>query len=162
MARKLTHVDAQGRVRMVDVSTKSETLRQAVARGVVRMKPQTLRLIKANRIAKGDVLAVAQVAGVNAAKRTDELIPMAHTLPLTGVQIDFALDEKAGTVGIQATASTVARTGVELEALVAVTAAALAVYDMCKAVDRAMTIERVRLVSKTGGRSGPYRRRGES
>ena len=147
---------------MVDVSTKSETMRQAVARGVVRMKPQTLRLIKANRIAKGDVLAVAQVAGVNAAKRTDELIPMAHTLPLTGVQIDFALDEKAGTVGIQATASTVARTGVELEALVAVTAAALAVYDMCKAVDRAMTIERVRLVSKTGGRSGPYRRRGES
>ena len=162
MARKLTHVDSQGRARMVDVSTKSETLRQAVARGVVRMKPQTLRLIKANRIAKGDVLAVAQVAGVNAAKRTDELIPMAHTLPLTGVQIDFALDEKAGTVGIQATASTVARTGVELEALVAVTAAALAVYDMCKAVDRAMTIERVRLVSKTGGRSGPYRRRGES
>ena len=147
---------------MVDVSTKSETLRQAVARGVVRMKPQTLRLIKANRIAKGDVLAVAQVAGVNAAKRTDELIPMAHTLPLTGVQIDFALDEKAGTVGIQATVSTVARTGVEMEALVAVTAAALAVYDMCKAVDRAMTIERVRLVSKTGGRSGPYRRRGES
>lgn len=162
MARKLTHVDSQGRARMVDVSTKSETLRQAVARGVVRMKPQTLRLIKANRIAKGDVLAVAQVAGVNAAKRTDELIPMAHTLPLTGLQIDFALDEKAGTVGIQATASTVARTGVELEALVAVTAAALAVYDMCKAVDRAMTIERVRLVSKTGGRSGPYRRRGES
>ena len=162
MARKLTHVDSQGRARMVDVSTKSETLRQAVARGVVRMKPQTLRLIKANRIAKGDVLAVAQVAGVNAAKRTDELIPMAHTLPLTGVQIDFALDEKAGTVGIQATASTVARTGVEMEALVAVTAAALAVYDMCKAVDRAMTIERVRLVSKTGGRSGPYRRRGES
>lgn len=162
MVRKLTHVDAQGRARMVDVSTKSETLRQAVARGVVRMKPQTLRLIKANRIAKGDVLAVAQVAGVNAAKRTDELIPMAHTLPLTGLQIDFALDEKAGTVGIQATASTVARTGVELEALVAVTAAALAVYDMCKAVDRAMTIERVRLVSKTGGRSGPYRRRGES
>ena len=147
---------------MVDVSTKSETLRQAVARGEVRMKPQTLRLIKANRIAKGDVLAVAQVAGVNAAKRTDELIPMAHTLPLTGVQIDFALDEKAGTVGIQATASTVARTGVEMEALVAVTAAALAVYDMCKAVDRAMTIERVRLVSKTGGRSGTYRREGEA
>jgi len=162
LARKLTHVDARGRARMVDVSAKSETLRQAVARGEVRMKPQTLRLIKANRIAKGDVLAVAQVAGVNAAKRTDELIPMAHTLPLTGVQIDFALDEKAGTVGIQATASTVARTGVEMEALVAVTAAALAVYDMCKAVDRAMTIERVRLVSKTGGRSGPYRRRGES
>ena len=146
---------------MVDVSTKSETLRQAVARGAVRMEPQTLRLIKANRIAKGDVLAVAQVAGVNAAKRTDELIPMAHTLPLTGVQIDFALDEKAGTVGIQATASTVARTGVEMEALVAVTAAALAVYDMCKAVDRAMTIERVRLVSKTGGRSRRYRREGE-
>lgn len=162
MARKLTHVDARGRARMVDVSAKSETVRQAVARGEVRMKSQTLRLIRQNRIAKGDVLAVAQVAGVNAAKRTDELIPMAHTVPLTGVQIDFALDDRAGAVGIQATASTVGRTGVEMEALTAVVAAALAIYDMCKAVDRSMTVERIRLISKTGGRSGVYRREDEA
>jgi cyclic pyranopterin phosphate synthase len=147
---------------MVDVSAKPETLRQSVARGEVRMKPQTIRLIKDNRIAKGDVLAVAQVAGVNAAKRTDELIPMAHTLPLTGVRLEFGLDEKSGTLSIEATASTVARTGVEMEALTAVSAAALAIYDMCKAVDRAMTIDRVRLVSKSGGRSGNFRREGEA
>lgn len=147
---------------MVDVSGKDVTLREAVARGEVRMKPQTVRLIKANRIAKGDVLAVAQVAGVNAAKRTDEWVPLAHTLPLTGVRIEFALHEPRGVVTIQATASTVARTGVEMEALTAVSAAALAIYDMCKAVDREMTIDRVRLVRKTGGRSGEYRREGES
>jgi len=147
---------------MVDVSAKPETLRQSVARGEVRMKPQTIRLIKDNRIAKGDVLAVAQVAGVNAAKRTDELIPMAHTLPLTGVRLEFGLDEKSGTLSIEATASTVARTGVEMEALTAVSAAALAIYDMCKAVDRQMTIDRVRLVSKSGGRSGTFRREGEA
>ena len=126
------------------------------------MKPQTIRLIKDNRIAKGDVLAVAQVAGVNAAKRTDELIPLAHTLPLTGVRLEFGLDEKTGTLSIEATASTVARTGVEMEALTAVSVAALAIYDMCKAVDREMTIERVRLVSKSGGRSGNFRREGEA
>ena len=147
---------------MVDVSAKPETLRQSLARGEVRMKPQTIRLIKDNRIAKGDVLAVAQVAGVNAAKRTDELIPMAHTLPLTGVRLEFGLDEKTGTLSIEATASTVARTGVEMEALTAVSVAALAIYDMCKAVDREMTIERVRLVSKSGGRSGNFRREGEA
>jgi len=126
------------------------------------MKPQTIRLIKDNRIAKGDVLAVAQVAGVNAAKRTDELIPLAHTLPLTGMRLEFGLDEKTGTLSIEATASTVARTGVEMEALTAVSVAALAIYDMCKAVDREMTIERVRLVSKSGGRSGNFRREGEA
>jgi len=147
---------------MVDVSAKPETLRQSVARGEVRMKPQTIRLIKDNRIAKGDVLAVAQVAAVNAAKRTDELIPLAHTLPLTGVRLEFGLDEKTGTLSIEATASTVARTGVEMEALTAVSVAALAIYDMCKAVDREMTIERVRLVSKSGGRSGNFRREGEA
>ena len=147
---------------MVDVSAKPETPRQSVARGEVRMKPQTIRLIKDNRIAKGDVLAVAQVAGVNAAKRTDELIPMAHTLPLTGLRLEFGLDEKSGTLSIEATASTVARTGVEMEALTAVSAAALAIYDMCKAVDRQMTIDRVRLVSKSGGRSGNFRREGEA
>jgi len=147
---------------MVDVTAKPATARMAVARGEVRMKPQTVRLIKGNRLAKGDVLAVAQVAGVNAAKRTDELIPMAHSLPLTSVQVEFTLDEKAGRIGIEATASTVARTGVEMEALTAVSTAALAIYDMCKAVDRAMTIDRVRLVRKSGGLSGEFRRAGEA
>ena len=162
MARqRLTHVDRSGRARMVDVSGKTPSHRQAVARGEVRMKPQTARLIKGNRIAKGDVLAVAQVAGVTAAKRTDEWIPMAHTLPLTAVRLTFQLDERSGAVRIEAVASAVDRTGVEMEALTAVSAAALTIYDMCKAVDREMTIERVRLVSKTGGRSGTFRRAGE-
>jgi cyclic pyranopterin phosphate synthase len=125
------------------------------------MKPQTARLIKANRVAKGDVLAVAQVAGVSAAKRTDEWIPMAHTIPLTAVHLSFGVDVRRGTVRIEASASTVDRTGVEMEALTAVSAAALTIYDMCKAVDRGMTIEHIRLVSKTGGRSGTFRRAGE-
>jgi len=147
---------------MVDVTAKPETPRTAVARADVRMKPQTVRLIQQNRLAKGDVLAVAQVAAVGAAKRTDELIPMAHPLPLTGVQVRFTLDERGGRVGIEAEASTVARTGVEMEALVAVSTAALTIYDMCKAVDRAMTIDSVRLVRKSGGRSGEFRRPGEA
>lgn len=159
--RRLTHTDRAGRARMVDVSSKPASARTAVARADVNMKPQTVRLIKGNRVAKGDVLAVAQVAGVTAAKRTDEWIPLAHTLPLTAVHLTFDLDERRGTVRIEATASTVDRTGVEMEALVAVSAAALTMYDMCKAVDREMTIERVRLVTKTGGRSGTFRRVGE-
>jgi cyclic pyranopterin phosphate synthase len=146
---------------MVDVSGKTPSHRQAVARGEVHMKPQTARLIKGNRIAKGDVLAVAQVAGVAAAKRTDEWIPMAHTLPLTAVRLTFELDARGGAVRIEAVAATVDRTGVEMEALTAVCAAALTIYDMCKAVDREMTIERIRVISKTGGRSGTFRRVGE-
>lgn len=146
---------------MVNVSAKAETHRQAVARGEVHMRAGTLTLIKANAIAKGDVLAVAQVAGVMAAKRTDELIPMAHPLPLTGVDLTFQLDELTSTVGIEAVVSTVSRTGVEMEALAAVSAAALTIYDMCKAIDREMTIDRIRLVRKSGGRSGEYRREGE-
>ncbi len=126
------------------------------------MKPQTARLIKGNRIAKGDVLAAAQVAGVMAAKRTDEWIPMAHTLPLSAVRLSFTVDDRTGAVRIEAAAATVDRTGVEMEALTAVSAAALTIYDMCKAVDREMSIERVRLVHKTGGRSGTFRRAGES
>jgi len=160
-SRDLTHVDAHGRVQMVDVSDKPATLRQAVARGEVRMTPQALGKIKANAIAKGDVLAVAHVAAVMAAKRTDELIPLAHPLPLTGVDVSFVLKEETSTVEIAAVVSTVAPTGVEMEALAAVSAAALTIYDMCKAVDRGMTIERIRLVSKIGGRSGDYRRAGE-
>lgn len=143
---------------MVDVSEKSETLRIATARGEVHMRPQTLALLQANEIAKGDVLTVAQLAGIGAAKRTDELIPLAHALPLTGIDISFVMDAQRNTVGIQATVRTTARTGVEMEALAAVAAAALTIYDMCKAVDRGMTIERIRLVSKIGGRSGEYHR----
>lgn len=147
---------------MVNVSEKPPTLRRAVARGEVRMRPGTLLLIKANKIAKGDVLAVAQVAGVMAAKRTDEFIPLAHPLPITGVDISFDLDQGTSTVRIEAAVSTVARTGVEMEALVAVSAAALAIYDMCKAVDRGMTIDLIRLISKSGGQSGDYQREGEA
>ena len=160
-ARQLTHVDEAGQARMVNVSEKPPTLRQAVARGEVRMRPATLNRIKANAIAKGNVLAVAQMAGIMAAKRTDELIPLAHPLPLTGVDVRFNLNRRRSAVEIEATVSTVARTGVEMEALAAVSAAALAIYDMCKAVDRDMTIERIRLVRKRGGRSGEYRREGE-
>ena len=159
--RKLTHVDDHGRARMVDVSDKPATVRQAVARGEVRMTPQTLGKIKANAIAKGDVLAVARVAGVMAAKRTDELIPLAHPLSLTGIDVTFSLKEETNTIEIMAVVGTVAPTGVEMEALAAVSAAALTIYDMCKAVDRGMTIERIRLVSKIGGRGGDYRRAGE-
>jgi cyclic pyranopterin phosphate synthase len=146
---------------MVDVSGKPTSARTAIARAEVSMKPQTVRLIKGNRLAKGDVLAVAQVAGVAAAKRTDEWIPMAHTLPLTAVHLAFDLDDRGGAVRIEATASAVDRTGVEMEALVAVSAAALTIYDMCKAVDREMTIGWIRLVAKSGGRSGTFRRAGE-
>lgn len=160
--RDLTHVDDHGRARMVDVSGKSATLRQAVARGEVRMMPQTLGKINANAIAKGDVLVVAHLAAVMAAKRTDELIPLAHPLPLTGVDVSFSLKTDTSTIEITAVVNTVAPTGVEMEALAAVSAAALTIYDMCKAIDRGMTIERIRLISKSGGRSGDFRREGES
>ncbi|MDQ7857958.1 MAG: cyclic pyranopterin monophosphate synthase MoaC [Armatimonadota bacterium] len=156
---RLTHADRRGRARMVDVSAKPATAREAVARAVVRMRPQTLALVRANRIAKGNVLEVAQLAGVMAAKRTAELIPLCHPIPLTDIQVRAA--PAARGVAIEARARTVAPTGVEMEALVAAAVAALAVYDMCKAADRGMTIDRVRLVAKRGGRSGTYRRPGE-
>jgi cyclic pyranopterin phosphate synthase len=146
---------------MVDVSAKPATARTAIARAQVRMRPATLRLLRANKIAKGDVLTLAQVAGVMAAKRTAEIIPLAHPLPLTDVQVHVTAGRAAPGVSIEATARTVAQTGVEMEALVAAAAAALTVYDMCKAVDRSMTIDRVRLVHKSGGRSGTYNRPGE-
>ena len=158
---KLTHVDRSGRSRMVDVSAKPATVRVAVARAAVRMQPATLALIRANQVAKGDVLTVAQVAGVMAAKRAAELIPLCHPLPLTDVQVRVAPDRDLPGVMIEATARTVAQTGVEMEALVACAVAALTVYDMCKAVDRGMMIDRVRLVHKSGGRSGTYDRPGE-
>ena len=151
----LSHLDSQGNAQMVDVSGKDATLRDAVAEGLVHMKPSTLRLIKDGDIDKGDVLAVARVAGIVAAKRTWELIPMCHPVPLDRVAIEFNLDA-AGAIRITASARTTAKTGVEMEALTAVNIAALTIYDMAKAVDKAMKISEVRLVSKSGGRSGDY------
>lgn len=159
----LTHFDESGRARMVDVSGKPETSREAVAAGEVRMRAETLALIRAGRMAKGDVLAVAQVAGIMAAKRTPEIIPMCHTLLLTGVELRFALEDGpdgAGVVRIQASVRTVGKTGAEMEALTAVSAAALTIYDMCKAVDRGMTLDEIGLVRKSGGKSGTFERNG--
>ena len=154
MARRLTHVDAAGRPRMVDISAKADTVRQAVAVASVRMKPETLALIQARRVAKGDVLSVAQVAGVMAAKKTHELIPLCHPLLLTDIDVQLQPDEAHSALLITATVRTTGKTGVEMEALTAAAVAALTVYDMCKAVDRGMRIESVRLRRKSGGKSG--------
>ncbi|OGO31505.1 MAG: molybdenum cofactor biosynthesis protein C [Chloroflexi bacterium RBG_16_56_11] len=152
--RKLTHLDESGRPRMVDVSAKPDIARVAIARGTVRMKPATFRLIKSGGTAKGEVLPVAQLAGIMAAKRTPDLIPLCHPILLASVRVDFDLDEEASAVGINATVQSTGPTGVEMEALTAVSVAALTIYDMCKAVDRGMKIENVRLVHKSGGKSG--------
>ena len=151
---KLSHLDESGRARMVDVTAKDDTLREAVAKGSVRMKPETLALIQSGGVPKGDVLAVAQVAGVMAAKRTHELIPMCHPLLLSAIDVRLEPDEEESAVHITATVRTTGKTGVEMEALTAVAVAALTIYDMCKAVDRGMRIEGVRLVRKSGGKSG--------
>ena len=156
-APPLTHLDAEGRARMVDVSGKAVTLREATARGRVAMQPQTLRLIVEGQVSKGDVLAVARVAGIMAAKRTPDLIPLCHPLPLAAVEVALTPDEEASTVEVEATVRTTAQTGVEMEALTAVSVAALTVYDMCKAVERTIRIEAVRLVAKSGGKSGQFR-----
>ncbi|MBM3935439.1 MAG: cyclic pyranopterin monophosphate synthase MoaC [SAR202 cluster bacterium] len=150
----LTHIDPAGKASMVDVGAKADTERTAVAKGSVTMKPETLALVKANGFAKGDVLGVARIAGIMAAKRTAELIPLCHSLPLTFVGVEIDLDEARSAVNITATARTTGKTGVEMEALTAVSVAALTVYDMCKSADKGMRIENVRLVSKTGGKSG--------
>jgi cyclic pyranopterin phosphate synthase len=146
---------------MVDVSPKAVTAREAVARGEVTMERATLALLVAGRLPKGDVLAVARLAGVMAAKRTAELVPLCHPLPLEHVDVDLVPDRRRGCVRIEARARVVARTGVEMEALTAVAVAALTLYDMCKAVDRGMTIGAIRLVEKHGGRSGTWVRAGE-
>lgn len=153
----LTHLDEEGRARMVDVSAKEATERLAVARGRVLMAPETLALIREGQVKKGDVLAVAQIAGIMAAKRTHELIPMCHSLSLTHVGIDFTLSEPQdgpASIEIEARVKTRGQTGVEMEALTAVSTAALTIYDMAKAVDRAMRISDIRLVEKRGGKSG--------
>ncbi len=154
----LTHLDERGRARMVDVSSKERTVREAVAAGRVRMAPETLARIRAGSLEKGDVLAVARVAGIQAAKRTPDLVPLCHPVALTSVRVGFETDEEAGELGITAVARAADRTGVEMEALAAVLGAALCVYDMCKAVDREMVIGDVRLLEKRGGRSGIWRR----
>lgn len=151
-----THFDASGRARMVDVSEKSETARAACAAATIRMRPETLAMIREGRHAKGDVLAVAQVAGIMGAKRTSDLIPMCHPLMLEGVKVEFSFGEAALTV--QVTARLTGKTGVEMEALTGASIAALTVYDMCKAVDKDMVITDVMLLGKTGGKSGDYRR----
>src|SRR6266508_5252251 len=154
----LTHLDSHGRARMVDVGAKPDTVREATARGRVLMQPSTLELIQSGGLAKGDVLAVAQVAGVMGAKRTPDIIPMCHPLPITGVDLSFEIDQEASAVEIEVTARVTGKTGVEMEALTAVSIAALTIYDMCKGVDRDMVIDQVRLIEKSGGKSGTYRR----
>ena len=150
---KLTHIDDSGRARMVDVGQKPDTERVAVAKGAVKMQPETFELIKTGQVKKGDVLAVAQVAGISAAKQTPNLIPMCHPIAITSVAMDFDMQEP-DTVEITATVKCTGKTGVEMEAVTAVSVSALTIYDMCKAVDRGMRIENVRLVKKSGGKSG--------
>jgi len=151
---KLTHLDESGRATMVDVGQKPPTEREAVARGHVAMQPETLALIKDGALKKGDVLTIAQVAGIMAAKRTHELIPLCHPIALTHVDVTLALDEQDSRVLIEARARTTGQTGVEMEALTAVAVAGLTIYDMAKAVDRSMRVEAIRLVEKHGGQSG--------
>jgi cyclic pyranopterin phosphate synthase len=153
---KLTHFDGEGRARMVDVAGKDETERTATATGSVLMRPETLQLILDGGHKKGDVLAVARLAGIMAAKRTPDLIPLCHPLALTSIDLDLSCDAARNAVAIKATCALKGRTGVEMEAMTAVSVAALTVYDMCKAVDRAMTITEVRLLHKAGGKSGTY------
>ena len=153
-----THFDKEGKARMVDVSDKAETERSATAKGSVIMQPATLALIKDGGMKKGDVLSVARLAGIMGAKRTPDLIPLCHPLALTSVQVDLTLDEARNAVDITATCKLTGKTGVEMEALTAVSVAALTVYDMCKAVDKGMQIVDIRLTRKSGGKSGTYER----
>ena len=155
---KLTHLDEQGRARMVDVGSKRPTERIAVAQAQVFMKPETLTLVMDAGLKKGDALAVAQVAGIMAAKRTYELIPMCHPIKISAVNIEFSIDAESSSITVVATAKTRDRTGIEMEALTAAATAALTIYDMCKGVDRAITISNVQLQKKSGGRSGTFKR----
>jgi cyclic pyranopterin monophosphate synthase len=155
---ELTHFDEHGRAHMVDVGSKDDTKRRAVARGEVRMQPETLQLIEAGEAGKGDVLGVAEIAGIMASKRTSELIPLCHPVPLTSVKLELTPNAAESKVEIQAAAETTGKTGVEMEALTAVSVAALTIYDMVKAVDRWMVIGEIRLEEKTGGKSGDWKR----
>ncbi|MDE0343553.1 MAG: cyclic pyranopterin monophosphate synthase MoaC [Deltaproteobacteria bacterium] len=155
---KLSHVDEQGRVRMVDVTGKDVTQRVAVARGVVTMRSETLAAIAEGQIPKGDVLAVARIAGIMAAKKTSELIPMCHPLNISGVEVKLTPRQEPPSVEMEATVRIAGQTGVEMEALTAVSVAGLTIYDMCKAVDREMTVGEIRLMHKSGGKSGTFER----
>ncbi len=155
---KLTHLKPSGEAHMVDVGGKEVTVREAVAEGLIRMQPATLKLIVEGGHKKGDVLAVARVAGIMAAKKTAELIPLCHAIPLTAVEVELTPNEAKAAIYCRSTVRTQARTGVEMEALAAVEIALLTIYDMCKAVDRGMTLTDIGLVSKTGGKSGDWRR----
>ena len=157
--RGLSHLTPAGEAHMVDVSAKSETVREAAARVTLRMKPATLHAVRAGQLAKGDVLGVARTAGIMAAKRTPDLIPLCHPLRITGAEVTFALDSRASTITVEARVRTVDKTGVEMEALTAAAVASLTVYDMVKAVDRGVTISNLRLIEKSGGKSGLWRRR---
>jgi molybdenum cofactor biosynthesis protein MoaC len=160
MAR-LTHTDRGGRARMVDVGAKTTAARRAVARGRVRLSAELFRLVKSNQVAKGDVLTVAQIAGIQAGKRASEWIPLCHPIPLDSIDVTLSLDARRRAVVIEAEAATRAATGVEMEAMTAVAAAALTVYDMCKSADRSITLDRIELISKSGGKSGPWRKDGK-
>jgi len=157
---KLSHFDEKGRSRMVDVTDKDVTERVAVASAAVTMSPDTFRLVMDKKLSKGDVLEVARLAGIMAAKKTHELIPLCHPLPISSVEVEFVPDENASKIGIRATVKVTAKTGVEMEALTAVSVAGLTVYDMCKAADKAMVISDIMLLEKSGGRSGRFVRKG--
>ena len=157
---ELTHINEEGRAKMVDVSEKFDTAREAVAIGYVSMKRETLERIKEGTISKGDVLSVAQVGGIMGAKNTPQIIPMCHPIMISGCDINFKMDFENNRVEITATTKTVGKTGIEMEALTAVTTAALTIYDMCKAIDREMIINNIMLVKKSGGKSGVFERKG--
>ncbi|NWF98532.1 MAG: cyclic pyranopterin monophosphate synthase MoaC [Nitrospirae bacterium] len=156
--KKLTHIDEKGRAKMVDVSQKPSTERKAIASGMIFLKPETLRLILDGKMPKGDVFSVARVAGIMAAKKTCELIPLCHPLNITSINIDFSPDEKSNSIKIISEVKITGQTGVEMEALTAVSVAALTIYDMCKAVDKDIIISEIMLIEKYGGKSGTYKR----
>ncbi len=156
--KKFTHINESGRPRMVDVGEKGDTKREAIAGGYVYLHQDTIEMIKAGQLKKGDVLNVAQTAGIMGAKKTSEIIPMCHVLMLTGVDLEFKIEENNCRIYIEATVTTTGKTGVEMEALNAVSTAALTIYDMCKSVDKDIIIKEIKLYKKTGGKSGEYRR----
>ncbi len=156
---KFTHIDDEGRVRMVDVTAKKPTVRMAVAGGMIHMRPETFDLIHGHKVKKGNVLETARIAGIMAAKKTAELIPMCHPLNITHIQVDFSPDATASCMGIEATVRAIDQTGVEMEAITAVSVAALTIYDMCKSYDKEMTISKIQLLKKSGGKGGTYIRK---
>jgi len=156
---KFTHIDDEGRVRMVDVTAKKPTVRTAVAGGMIYLNPETFDLIQNQKVKKGNVLETARIAGIMAAKKTSELIPMCHPLNITHIQVDFSPDASENCMGIEATVRAIDQTGVEMEAVTAVSVAALTIYDMCKAYDKEMTISKIRLLKKSGGKSGTFIRK---